>query len=88
MWRTVSVSQGEKIRVRDNWLNIWSEENEAKIPIDDLYSVVIDNRQAMVSVQALTQLSSAGVSVMFCDDKHRPVSLLQPLNTHYRPCQL
>ena len=82
MWRTVIVTQGEKLTVRDNWLVVWSDNTEQRVPIGDLYSVVIDNRAALVSATALTTLAQANVHVYLCDDKHVPVALSLPINTH------
>ncbi len=33
MWRTVIVTQGEKLTVRDNWLVVWSDNTEQRVPI-------------------------------------------------------
>ena len=55
------------------------------MPIGDLYSVVVDNRQALLSVSVLTQLAGAGIHVLLCDDKHLPCAELLPLALHYRP---
>lgn len=85
MWRTVIISKGERITVRDNWLVVYSENNEQRVPIGDLYSVVIDNRAAMLSVSVLTTLAMANVHIYFCDNKHTPVALSLPMNTHYKP---
>lgn len=85
MWRTLIVTSGEKLTVKNQWLNVYSEEQEARVPIGDLYSVVVDNRQAMVSVAVLTQLAQAGVHVIFCDEKHLPCAELLPMGLHYRP---
>lgn len=85
MWRTVIIAKGERIVLKSNWLVVYSEENESHIPIDDIYAVVMDNRAAMVSVGVLTALTNAGAHVLFCDEKHMPVSVLLPHNTHYRP---
>ena len=85
MWRTVIIAKGERIVLKSNWLVVHSEENESHIPIDDIYAVVMDNRAAMVSVGVLTALTNAGAHVLFCDEKHMPVSVLLPHNTHYRP---
>lgn len=85
MWRTVIVTQGEKLTVKDNWLVVWSDNSEHRVPIDDLYSVVIDNRAALISVNALTSLALANVHVYFCDSSHIPVALSLPMNTHYKP---
>jgi len=85
MWRTVIVTRGERITVRDNWLVVYSDSSENRVPIEDLYSVVIDNRAAMISVAVLTTLAMANVHVYFCDNTHIPVSVSLPVSTHYRP---
>lgn len=85
MWRTVIVSEGEKITVKDGWLNVFCDKIEQHVPLDDIHTLVIDNRSALISVAAMTALTSAGAQVFFCDEKHNPVSAAYPLNTHYRP---
>jgi len=83
MWRTIIISGSEKLKVSNKQLVICGEQ-EITIPIEDIYSVVIENRLLSVSIQTITELTGAGVHVLFCDERHLPVSLLLPLNTHYR----
>ena len=85
MWRTLIVTSGEKMTVRDGWLHVYSPQQEARVPISDLYSVVVDNRQTLLSMGVLTQLAQAGVHVLLCDEKHLPCAELLPLSQHYRP---
>ena len=59
MWRTLIVTAGEKLTVKDNWLHVYSPQQEARVPIGDLYSVVVDNRQALLSVSVVTRLAQA-----------------------------
>ena len=56
MWRTVIVTQGEKLTIKDNWLVVYSDNNEQRVPIGDLYLVVIDNRSALISVNTIVAL--------------------------------
>lgn len=85
MWRTVIITKGERITIKDNWLVVYSESDEQRVPIGDLYSVVIDNRAAMLSTAVLTTLAMANVHIYFCDSKHIPVALSLPMSTHYKP---
>ena len=71
--------------VRDGCLYVYSPEQEARVPIGDLYSVVVDNRRTLLSMGVLTQLAQAGVHILLCDEKHLPCAELLPLNLHYRP---
>lgn len=85
MWRTVIIGKGERITVQNGSLRITGEEGESLVPIADIYAVVIDNRAALISVNALSLLAENGAHVFFCDGKHTPVGVTLPLNTHFRP---
>jgi len=61
MWRTVIVTHGEKLTIKDNWLVVFSDNTEQRVPIGNLYSVVIDKRSALISVNALVALAEANV---------------------------
>ena len=82
MWRTVIVSGGQKMTVKDNWLHIFTETDEKRVPIGDLYSVVIDNPNTLISQKVLTALSESGVHIIICNDRHLPSSVVLPLNCH------
>lgn len=64
---------------------MYSEHNEQRVPLGDIYSVVIDNRAALVSVSLMAALAEANIHVIFCDSKHTPTALMLPMNTHYKP---
>lgn len=85
MWRTVIVNQGEKITVFNDNIRIVGNGDESLVPIGDIYAVVIDNRAALISVNALALLAEYGAHVFFCDSKHTPVGVTLPLNTHFKP---
>lgn len=48
-------------------------------PIEDLGVVVIESRHVSMTAALLTRLSENNVAVLFCDEKHMPVSMLMPL---------
>lgn len=33
MWRTVIVTKGEKLTIKDNWLVVYSDNNEQRVPV-------------------------------------------------------
>ena len=79
MFRTVSVYRGERISVKDNWL-IVSGEREQRLPLEDLYSVVIDNQETVLTTAAMTRLTKAGAHILICDEKHLPATVVLPQN--------
>lgn len=86
MFRTVYVSAGEGITVVDNWLLIKNKQGEeSKIPVDDIYTLLLENVHTRISVYALQYLSRRGVNVVCCDDKYLPACNVIPFVEHYRP---
>lgn len=85
MFRTVYVSAGEAITVVDNWLLIKNKQGEEKkIPVDDIYTLILENVHSRISVYALQYLSRRGVNLICCDDKHMPACSVVPFAEHYR----
>ena len=57
MWRTLVVNSAERIRLKDNWLIVETDDNEERIPINEIYSLVIDNPLTTLSVGAVNALT-------------------------------
>ncbi|MFD2528892.1 type II CRISPR-associated endonuclease Cas1 [Polaribacter marinaquae] len=53
------------------------------VPIEDIGFIVIENQETYISVPALSKLTSNNVSVIFCDNKHMPQSMLLNLDNHH-----
>jgi CRISPR-associated protein Cas1 len=85
MFRTIVVNIGEKLSVRNNWLIITTNDEEKKIPIEDIYSVVVDNQRTHMTVPCLNALTNSGAHLLLCNEKHTPMAVVLPLNNHYRP---
>ena len=84
MWRTVIINNAERVNLKEGWLIVQTDK-DVRIPVNELYSVVVDNPNTMLSVSAINALTQAGVHILYCGEKHLPVSIVLPYNTHYRP---
>lgn len=69
MQRTLIVHTGERLIKRENWLVLQRDGTEKRVPIDDLFCVVIDNPQLVMSTALMTAITGAGGHVLFCDEK-------------------
>lgn len=84
MWRSVIIYNGEKLTVKDDWLVVSLEDETTKrIPLEDLYCVVIDNKNLVISIPALSALAQHKVHVITTDEKHMPIAQMYPLNSNY-----
>lgn len=79
MFRTIYVTQGEKITIKDNWLVIAAYEAEKKVPLEDIQTIVLDNPHTMISLYSLNALASVGANIVICDSKHMPTQYIATL---------
>ena len=53
-------------------------EQEYSLPIEDLSSVMIESKQSIVTVAALSALTQNNCTVYVCNEKHMPCAVLTP----------
>jgi len=81
--KTLFFSKKCSITTIHEQLIIKSEERDATIPIEDIGFVVLKNQESYISIPSLTKLINNNVSVIFCDEKHMPSSMLLNLDGHH-----
>lgn len=71
------------LKLRNSQLIIEHENEElGSIPIEDMSALVIDHPQTVITQAVLSELVKANVMVISCDDKHQPIGLFLPLDSH------
>ncbi len=58
-------------------------DRETTVPIEDIGFIVIENQEIYISIPTISKLSANNVSVIFCDNKHMPQSMLLSLDAHH-----
>lgn len=53
------------------------------VPIEDIGFIVLENQEIYISLPTLSKLSENNVSVIFCNQKHMPQSMLLNLDSHH-----
>lgn len=64
MFRTVYVSQGQQLNIKNNWLIIKDDSKNSAIPLDDIQALIIDNLQTMISSYTLCMLAKNGINTI------------------------
>ena len=82
--RIVEVAtEGCYLKVRHKQLIIEREGEEVgSIPIEDMSALVIDHPQILITQAVLSELIKANVMVISSDEKHQPIGLFLPLDSH------
>lgn len=77
--RTILVQSNAYINIRDGLLSISSERGDVTLPLEEIWMVVVESLRTTLTTASLSQLSDAGVGVMFCGRDHMPNGLLLPV---------
>lgn len=81
--RTLFFENKCTLTTKHEQLHIKTDTREATVPIEDIGFVVIENQESFISIPALNKLIYHNASVIFCDDKHMPASMLFNLEGHH-----
>lgn len=76
-WRVVAIENPAKLSFKDNKLII-KQGDEVALPLEDIDSLVIDNREIILSTNIISALSHFGVNTIICDEKHLPSTVILP----------
>lgn len=79
--RTIHISKPSKISLRLGQL-ILAQKNdngqtiEHSLPIEDLWAVILEDRQITITQGAIAGMLERNVSVITCDNRHHPVGMM------------
>jgi CRISPR-associated protein Cas1 len=77
------ATEGCYLKVRHNQLIIErAGEEVGSIPIEDMSALIVDHPQTLITQAVLRELLKANVMIISSDERHQPVGLLLPLDSH------
>ncbi len=81
-YRNVMISNNVSLSIKNAQLII--DNTDISIPVEDINCLVLEGRAIKVSTYMLEFMSSQGVVVFMCDEKHIPSTVVLPLSIHSR----
>lgn len=91
MLLTVTISTPKYLCVQDNCLVIKGRHEDKvldKIPLSDIWVIIIDNPQVSITASLMGQVNDAGIGVLFCGSNHMPNGLALPIGAHSRHAEI
>lgn len=76
-WRVVVIENPARLSFKDNKLVI-KQDTEVALPLEDIDSLVIDNREIVLTANILAAISQFNVNTLICDEKHLPATIILP----------
>ncbi len=85
-WQVIGIQNPARLSTHDNQLVI-AQDKEVTLPIEDIDALIIDSHVSCTS-NLLTALAASGTTVVICDEKHLPASVLLPYSQHSRQAKV
>lgn len=91
MLLTVTICTPKYLCVQDNCLVIKDRHEDKvldKIPLSDIWVIIIDNPQVSITASLMGQVNDAGIGVLFCGSNHMPNGLALPIGAQSRHAEI
>ena len=91
MLLTVTIGTPKYLCVQNNCLVIKERHEDKvldKIPLSDIWVIIIDNPQVSITASLMGQVNDAGIGVLFCGSNHMPNGLALPIGAHSRHAEI
>jgi CRISPR-associated protein Cas1 len=83
-YRNIVIENAAMLKCKNEQLLICIDDVVHSVPIEDISAIMLENKQSLITVAALTKLAQHGTTIYFCDDKHLPCAVLHPFIQHSR----
>lgn len=82
-WRIVYLSEVDKLALNLNNLKVAKGDLEVKIPLSDIFAIVIEDLTTTITSRLMIELSKYNILVIFCNQQHLPECMVHPINGHF-----
>lgn len=86
-WRVIGINNPARLSVKDNQLVI-AQDQSVNLPIEDIDALILDSYGITFTANLVTELSSSGTTVVICNEKHLPASVILPYSQHSRQAKV
>ena len=83
-YRQVIIKKSEKLHFKDKQLIIDKDNQNTKIPLEDINYILIEDSTTIITTRLLAELGKNAISLIVCDEKHEPTSIMYPYNYHFK----
>ena len=82
-YRNIMIASSAHVNISKEQLIITTDSKHS-IPLEDISSVLFENRQTTITMATLAELGQRGITVYFCDKSHTPCAIMIPFAQHSR----
>jgi len=87
-YRNLVIQNEARLSLKNRQLRVQNDKTDVTLPIEDIDTILIENRQTIVTTALLGALAQSGVAVFICDEYHLPCAVLTPFSQHSRQLEV
>lgn len=87
-WKIISLSNPCFLSVEKNQLCYKSEDKTCLFSFEDIAVIMIETPRATITSPVLTKCAEFNVAVIDCNEKHLPIGIYTPFNTHSKASEI
>ena len=80
-YHNILIKDPRKLSTKNNQLYI---DGKNIYPLEDINTIIIENRQCVITSYLLSEMTANKINVLVCDDKHLPCGCLLPIDGNTR----
>lgn len=77
-FRTLVIATHSKVEYSLNYLVFRTPDEIKRVNLDEVHTVIFESTEVAVTTSLLAELVNRKIKVVFCDEKHNPISELTP----------
>src|SRR5690625_1413534 len=82
-WRVIHVSKVDQLALQLDNLRVTQGDVDVKIPIRDIFALVIEDLACKLTSRLMVELSRNNVLVLLCNQKYLPECIIHPVSGHF-----
>ncbi len=83
-YRQVIIKKSEKLSLKDEQLVIRKDNDDIKIPLEDINFILIEDNTTNITCKLLSKIGEYSICLLVCNDKFEPSSIMYPYNYHFK----
>lgn len=87
-WRTIYISESERLGLYLDNLLIIKNGEEYKIPLRDIGSIIVEDNRTVITLKLINKILEYNILLVFCDDKYNPIGILNSTTGYFRQSKL
>lgn len=83
-YRQIYIKKAKHLSVKHESLIVHKDDTIIEVPLEDIASILLEDHTTTISTSLISELSNNYITLITCNKKFLPSSIIIPMHMHYR----